>query len=77
MSLLNELRGLQDRGVDTAKLLISADAHLLMPYHITLINKVTRRYMGGEDHRPWYRNRATRTDRPYWDPGRHNGPGTN
>lgn len=45
--LLNELRGLQDRGVDTAKLLISADAHLLMPYHIA-IDKVTERYMGSK-----------------------------
>ena len=43
--LLTELRGLEDRGVDTDRLLISADAHLLMPYHVA-IDKVTERYMG-------------------------------
>ncbi len=43
--LLGELQGLQDRGVDTSRLLISADAHLLMPYHVA-IDKVTERYMG-------------------------------
>ena len=32
--LLTELRGLEDRGIDTSRLLISADAHLLMPYHV-------------------------------------------
>ena len=43
--LLTELRGLEDRGIDTSRLLISADAHLLMPYHVA-IDKVTERYMG-------------------------------
>ncbi len=43
--LLDELQGLDDRGVDTSRLLISADAHLLMPYHVG-IDKVTERYMG-------------------------------
>ena len=43
--LLAELKGLEDRGVDTERLLISADAHLLMPYHVA-IDKVTERYMG-------------------------------
>ena len=43
--LLTELKGLEDRGVDTSRLLISADAHLLMPYHVA-IDKVTERYMG-------------------------------
>ena len=42
-----ELKGLEDRGVDTERLLISADAHLLMPYHVA-IDKVTERYMGSK-----------------------------
>ena len=45
--LLTELRGLEDRGVDTSRLLISADAHLLMPYHVA-IDKVTERYLGNK-----------------------------
>ncbi|HTM85327.1 MAG TPA: adenylosuccinate synthase [Mycobacterium sp.] len=45
--LLTELSGLENRGVDTANLLISADAHLLMPYHIA-IDKVTERYLGNK-----------------------------
>jgi adenylosuccinate synthase len=45
--LLDELAGLERRGVDTARLLISADAHLLMPYHVA-IDKVTERYMGSK-----------------------------
>jgi adenylosuccinate synthase len=43
--LLHELAGLEQRGVDTTRLLISADAHLIMPYHI-LADKVTERYLG-------------------------------
>ncbi|WP_020663945.1 adenylosuccinate synthase [Amycolatopsis benzoatilytica] len=43
--LLSELAGLEERGVDTGKLLISADAHLIMPYHVA-IDKVTERYLG-------------------------------
>jgi adenylosuccinate synthase len=43
--LLAELSGLEERGVDTSRLLISADAHLLMPYHVA-IDKVTERYLG-------------------------------
>ena len=45
--LLGELQGLEDRGVDTSRLLISADAHLLLPYHVA-IDKVTERYMGSK-----------------------------
>src|SRR3982074_3201723 len=29
-------KGLEDRGVDPHRLLISADAHLLMPYHVAM-----------------------------------------
>ena len=43
--LLDELAGLQARGVDTSRLLISADAHLIMPYHVA-IDRVTERYLG-------------------------------
>ncbi|MGP4016769.1 adenylosuccinate synthase [Saccharopolyspora sp. 5N708] len=43
--LLEELAGLEDRGVDTSRLLISADAHLIMPYHVA-IDRVTERYLG-------------------------------
>ena len=43
--LLQELAGLEARGVDTTGLLISADAHLIMPYHIA-IDKVTERFLG-------------------------------
>ena len=43
--LLSELRGLDERGVDTSKLLISGNAHLITPYHQT-IDKVTERFLG-------------------------------
>ncbi|WP_042378892.1 adenylosuccinate synthase [Streptacidiphilus melanogenes] len=43
--LLSELAGLQDRGVDTSKLLISGNAHLITPYHRTL-DKVSERFLG-------------------------------
>ncbi|GEE00032.1 adenylosuccinate synthetase [Gordonia spumicola] len=43
--LLTELKGLEDRDVDTSRLLLSADAHLLMPYHVA-IDKVTERFLG-------------------------------
>ncbi|HVK20286.1 MAG TPA: adenylosuccinate synthase [Actinokineospora sp.] len=43
--LLKELAGLEGRGVDTSRLMISADAHLIMPYHVA-IDKVTERYLG-------------------------------
>ncbi|MEV8099973.1 adenylosuccinate synthase [Kitasatospora sp. NPDC085879] len=43
--LLSELRGLNERGIDTSKLLISGNAHLITPYHRTL-DKVTERFLG-------------------------------
>jgi adenylosuccinate synthase len=43
--LLDEIDGLQQRGVDCSRLLVSADAHLIMPYHRAL-DKVTERYLG-------------------------------
>jgi adenylosuccinate synthase len=44
-ALVDELSGLEARGVDTSGLLLSADAHLIMPYH-TAIDRVTERYLG-------------------------------
>lgn len=43
--LLSEIAGLDERGVDTSQLLISANAHLITPYHVTL-DKVTERFLG-------------------------------
>ncbi len=43
--LTQELDGLNARGVDTSKLLISANAHLITPYH-QVIDKVTERFLG-------------------------------
>ncbi|MDE3723932.1 adenylosuccinate synthase [Nocardiopsis sp. N85] len=43
--LLEELSGLNARGVDTSRLLISANAHLIMPYHRAL-DKVSERFLG-------------------------------
>ncbi|WP_328914362.1 MULTISPECIES: adenylosuccinate synthase [unclassified Streptomyces] len=43
--LLSELSGLDERGVDTSKLLISGNAHLITPYHQTL-DKVSERFLG-------------------------------
>ncbi|QCQ92477.1 adenylosuccinate synthase [Rhodococcus sp. SGAir0479] len=45
--LLEELAGLEERDVDTSGLLISADAHLIMPYHVA-IDKVTERFLGAK-----------------------------
>ncbi|WP_017977159.1 adenylosuccinate synthase [Actinopolyspora halophila] len=44
-ALLEELDGLESRGVDTSKLSLSADAHLVMPYHVAM-DRVTERYLG-------------------------------
>lgn len=44
--LLGEIAALTERGVDTGRLLVSANAHLTMPYHRTL-DKVTERFLGG------------------------------
>ncbi|HEY1969173.1 MAG TPA: adenylosuccinate synthase [Pseudonocardia sp.] len=43
--LIDELAGLEARGVDTSGLMLSADAHLIMPYHVA-IDKVSERYLG-------------------------------
>lgn len=43
--LLAEMDGLSDRGVDVSRLLLSADAHLIMPHHRAL-DRVVERYLG-------------------------------
>ncbi len=43
--LFREIDGLNDRGVNTSKLLISANAHVITPYHVT-VDKVTERFLG-------------------------------
>jgi adenylosuccinate synthase len=43
--LLSELSGLERRGIDTSRLLISGNAHLITSYHRTL-DKVTERFLG-------------------------------
>jgi adenylosuccinate synthase len=43
--LLEEMGVLAERGIDTSRLLISGNAHLIMPYHREL-DRVTERYLG-------------------------------
>ncbi|BDQ00999.1 adenylosuccinate synthase [Aquiluna sp. KACHI24] len=43
--LFREIDGLNDKGVDTSKLLISANAHVITPYHVT-VDKVSERFLG-------------------------------
>lgn len=43
--LLDELTLLEERGVDTSRLVLSADAHLIMPHHRAL-DRVAERYLG-------------------------------
>ncbi|WP_146340162.1 adenylosuccinate synthase [Nesterenkonia sp. NBAIMH1] len=44
-ALFEEIEGLEARGADTSKLRISANAHLVAPYHQTM-DKVTERFLG-------------------------------
>ena len=44
-ALLAEVDGLTARGVDTSRLVVSGNAHLIMPYHLEL-DRVTERYLG-------------------------------
>ena len=43
--LIEEMDSLEQRGVDTTRLLLSGNAHLIMPYHLEL-DKVTERRLG-------------------------------
>jgi adenylosuccinate synthase len=64
--LLEEIDGLTARGVSCDRLLISANAHLIMPHHIAL-DKVTERHLGnarigttGRGIGPAYSDKAAR-----------------
>ncbi|MDP9241713.1 MAG: adenylosuccinate synthase [Actinomycetota bacterium] len=43
--LLDEMERLRGIGIDTSRLVVSGNAHLIMPYHLEL-EKVTERYLG-------------------------------
>src|SRR5213083_2464648 len=43
--LLEEMDLLEQRGIDPSRLVVSGNAHLIMPYHLEL-DKVTERYLG-------------------------------
>jgi adenylosuccinate synthase len=43
--LFSEIDALEARGIDTSRLVVSANAHLIAPYHQT-IDKVTERFLG-------------------------------
>jgi adenylosuccinate synthase len=43
--LLEEIETLQDRGIDTRRLIISGSSHMIMPYHLEL-DRVTERRLG-------------------------------
>ncbi|HWG60291.1 MAG TPA: adenylosuccinate synthase [Streptosporangiaceae bacterium] len=65
--LLAEIDGLAERGVSSERLLISANAHLIMPHHRAL-DKVTERYLGsarigttGRGIGPAYADKVART----------------
>jgi adenylosuccinate synthase len=76
--LIAEIDGLAARGVWRDRLLISADAHLIMPHHIAL-DKVTERYLGnarigttGRGIGPAYSDKAARVGirtQDLFDPG--------
>src|SRR5580765_3411585 len=65
--LFQEIDGLEARGVDTSKLIVSANAHLIAPYNRTL-DKVTERFLGsrrigttGRGIGPTYADKMSRT----------------
>jgi adenylosuccinate synthase len=76
--LIAEIDGLIARGVWRDRLLISADAHLIMPHHVAL-DKVTERYLGnsrigttGRGIGPAYSDKAARVGirmQDLFDPG--------
>jgi adenylosuccinate synthase len=43
--LLNEIKGLNERGIDTSKLKISEDAHIITSYHV-MLDKTIERFLG-------------------------------
>jgi adenylosuccinate synthase len=76
--LLAEIDGLAERGVSCDRLLLSADAHLIMPHHRAL-DRVTERYLGsarigttGRGIGPAYADKVARTGirvQDLFDPG--------
>jgi adenylosuccinate synthase len=76
--LLEEIDGLAKRGVSCDRLLISANAHLIMPHHVAL-DKVTERHLGnsrigttGRGIGPTYADKAARVGirmQDLFDPG--------
>ena len=76
--LLAEIEGLTNRGVSCERLLISANAHLIMPHHRAL-DRVTERYLGkarigttGRGIGPAYADKVARTGirvQDLFDPG--------
>src|SRR5499425_2522833 len=76
--LIAEIDGMQARGVSCERLLISANAHLIMPHQIAL-DKVTERYLGsarigttGRGIGPAYADKVARTGirvQDLFDPG--------
>src|SRR5215831_14203347 len=65
--LLTEIDGLAERGISCERLLISADAHLIMPHHRAL-DRVVERYLGssrigttGRGIGPAYGDKVART----------------
>src|SRR6516164_5996224 len=76
--LLAEIDGLTDRGVSCERLLISANAHLIMP-HQRALDRVTERYLGkarigttGRGIGPAYADKVARTGirvQDLFDPG--------
>ncbi len=65
--LIKEIGDIQARGVSCERLLISANAHLIMPHHVSL-DKVTERYLGqarigttGRGIGPAYSDKVART----------------
>jgi len=66
-ALFRELDGLLERGVEVADLKVSANAHVIAPYH-TVIDKVTERFLGknqigttGRGIGPTYADKINRT----------------
>ena len=64
--LIEEIGGIEARGISCDRLLISASAHLIMPHHVAL-DKVTERYLGnarigttGRGIGPSYADKAAR-----------------
>ena len=46
-ALFEEIDGLEARGVDTSRLVVSADAHVIAPYN-RVLDKVTERFLGSK-----------------------------